>query len=166
MIRVEQREMWTPEGNRGDCMKCCFASVLELDYDDVPHFAAMEDWYGESRRWLAARGWALHGFNVAASHEDLPVAKPSITVDGYWLAGVVSRRIQNPCGVCAPNDRGFMLDGTPCPYCKGWGKTLGSHMIVMLNDEIAWDPHPRRADGHGGFTNGYFFRALDPSVLT
>lgn len=166
MIPVEQREMWSAEGNRGDCMKCCFASVLELEYDDVPHFAAMEDWYGESRRWLADRGWTLHGFSIAGRDETLPILKPRITVDGYWLAGVVSRRVQNPCGGCNPEDPGFMVDGLLCSYCRGWGKRLGSHMVVMKGAELVWDPHPRRDLGHAGFMSGSFFRPIDPAVFS
>lgn len=39
----------------GDCFRACVASLLELDLDQVPHFAA-RDWPRSLELWLAERG--------------------------------------------------------------------------------------------------------------
>lgn len=53
----------------GDCVKCCVASILELPYEDVPHFVAREvcnadgkplEWDQGINHWLSERGYPLH----------------------------------------------------------------------------------------------------------
>lgn len=37
----------------GDCWKACVASLLGVqDYDSVPHFVALDDWWGETHRYI------------------------------------------------------------------------------------------------------------------
>lgn len=138
MIPVEQRLQFDEgTGERGDCLKCCMASLLELDYDDVPHFASMgEMWWIEWTNWLAGRGWMLYNawFSVA---DDDPTRLTGYT-QGYWLASVTSRRTRK--------------DGSSI-----------SHMILMHDGEVAWDPHPLRDQGHLGFTEGQILAPLDPA---
>jgi len=46
------------EGRPGDCWKACVASLLDVqDYDSVPHFVALEDWWGETVKYV----WAETG---------------------------------------------------------------------------------------------------------
>lgn len=138
MNPVEQRLLFDAEtGQRGDCLKCCLASILGLTYDDVPHFAAMgDDWWTAKTNWLRERGWILGSAFWSVDADD-PTKLCGYT-QGYWLAGVKSRRTRP--------------DGSHL-----------SHMVVMLDGEIAWDPHPKRADGHLGFNDGYVLRPYDPS---
>lgn len=166
MIPVEQREMFDAEtGHRGDCLRCAFASVLELPYEDVPHFAAMGDnWFTEQTNWLAERNLRLLTVWNGAPGEHM--TPPMVPSDGYWLAGVVSRRVEHLCGACSPDDPGFMNDGRLCTFCRGWGKRKGGHVIVMKGAEVAWDPHPLREQGHGGFIDAQVFVPLDPSKVT
>ena len=53
----------------GDCVKCCVASILELPYEDVPHFVAREvrnaegsplEWETGLNHWLRERGYPLY----------------------------------------------------------------------------------------------------------
>ena len=138
MVPVEQREFFDEDtDSRGDCLKCCLASLLELDYEDVPHFAAMGDrWWTEWTNWLADRGWLL----ASAHWSTDPLDKTKLTgwTEGYWLAGVKSLRQRK--------------DGTHI-----------NHMVVMCGGELVWDPHPARADGHLGFNDGYVLRPYDPA---
>lgn len=151
-------------GKRGDCLKCALASILELDYDDVPHFAAMgTSWATEMWNWLAARNLKLLTVWTGTPGQHMtPALVPS---DGYWLAGVVSRRVENACGACEPDDPGFMRDGGLCTFCRGWGKCKGAHVVVMKGHEVAWDPHPLRDLGHAGFVEAQVLVALDPSKV-
>jgi hypothetical protein len=139
VIPVEQRLLFDAEtGQRGDCLKCCFASLLELEYDDVPHFAAMGDmWWIEQTNWLRDRGWLLaNAYWTTAPGSD--GQRLTGYTEGYWLAGVRSLRTR-------PD-----------------GSNLG-HTVVMLDGDLVWDPHPARADGHLGFTDGHVLRPYDPA---
>jgi len=45
----------------GDCFRACVASILELDYDQVPHFLQGEDgynplWFTDFEKWLRPMG--------------------------------------------------------------------------------------------------------------
>lgn len=52
-----------PGPNAGNCGAACLASLLELSLEEVPNFAAIEDWYGEAypamQAWLRERGFFL-----------------------------------------------------------------------------------------------------------
>lgn len=43
----------------GNCMAACVASLLELDLDNVPNFAAdpRDTWWQGFQEWLVDRGW-------------------------------------------------------------------------------------------------------------
>lgn len=43
----------------GNCMAACVASLLEMDLDDVPNFAAnpKDTWWMDFQEWLYHRGW-------------------------------------------------------------------------------------------------------------
>lgn len=63
MIKVKQTILHDPDnGDIGNCLQACIASILELDIHDVPHFAAHKgsDWFDRLNDWLLKRGlWAL-----------------------------------------------------------------------------------------------------------
>jgi hypothetical protein len=139
---VEQREMADPEnGVTGDCWKCCIASVLDLPYEDVPHFVADEiegrsdSWWNASQAFLRERGYVLASFALHGS--DTPLLRFGneeprwhFTAPGHWIAGVKSPR--------------FMEDGE-----------AGGHVVVMSGSSVVYDPHPQRDLGHLGFTDAY-----------
>lgn len=147
MIPVQQRI--TAAGGDGvlpgDCVKCCVASILELPYEDVPHFVNREvndadgkplDWYSGVNHWLRERGyplwlhtWRHHktSTEVFAERErrGLQPGEPMPAnankfpdpIGGYWIASVISENFED-----------------------------STHAIVMLNDQVAFDPstRPRR----------------------
>lgn len=41
---------------RGDCLRACVASLLELGADEVPNFRLADDQWGAMQDWLAGRG--------------------------------------------------------------------------------------------------------------
>lgn len=52
MIPVDQEFVHDPEnGQHGDCMRACIASILDLPREEVPHFAQL-DAQGEGNFWL------------------------------------------------------------------------------------------------------------------
>ena len=141
MIPIEQQLFYNEEtGERGDCLKCCLASLLELPYEEVPHFVAMGDrWFIEEMNWLASRNWQIFQAFFTVDEND-PTKLSGYTV-GYWLAGVTSLRTRS--------------DGSHI-----------SHMVVMKDNEIAFDPHPDRAQGHLGFETGEILIPVDPARFT
>ncbi len=150
----------------GDCVKCCVASILELPYEDVPHFVAREvkdadgkplDWFNGINHWLRERGYPLWlkrwTNNKTAAEvfalrdqlglqpgESMPatlmyrVSKYPDYHEGYWIASVISENFED-----------------------------STHAIVMLNDQVVFDPStkPRRTPYE--FIGGEVFVAKDPA---
>ncbi|MHA6764706.1 hypothetical protein [Streptacidiphilus sp. PAMC 29251] len=48
-----------PQGRIGNCLQAAVASLLDLDLDDVPHFAEHDDWLNRMVDWANARGWKV-----------------------------------------------------------------------------------------------------------
>lgn len=145
MIPVEQRQPYAPNQAVGDCWKCCIASILELDYDDVPHFTQLEEegttdsWWNLTQGFLRLRGCVLARFGLWGAETPMLIfgskkIRYHFSVPGHWIASVVSPRM------------------TP------EGENL-SHAVVMNGSTIAWDPHPSRDEGHLGFTEAYLLVA-------
>lgn len=59
MTPVDQRVFAEREGDVGDCLSACVASLLNLPLDDVPVFVAEPNWHAAMDNWLAERGLAL-----------------------------------------------------------------------------------------------------------
>jgi hypothetical protein len=142
MIAVPQRQLFDEEsGQAGDCWKCCIASILELDYDEVPHFVQLEqdgqvesywnatiDWLRRRRLavarfglWGTEKPFLLFGSQKIAYHFNAP---------GHWIASVTSLRIDRE------------------------GNNI-EHVVVMNGSSVIWDPHPLREQGHLGFREAH-----------
>lgn len=146
MIPVEQRQLYVPDESTGDCWKCCIASILELPYEDVPHFVEQEErgevesWWNETIGFLRPRGLTMATFGLWGDERPFLLfgSEPiryAFHAPGHWLASVVSPRT-------APG-----------------GEHI-SHVVVMNGDRIVFDPHPQRDDGHRGFTEAYLLVAI------
>jgi hypothetical protein len=122
------------DDQRGDCYKCCVASILELPYEDVPHFAMGEpnplySMFSNVNLWLRENGIPLSvdGRYYLAKHvqwtaDDIHsqydyAPQPRNLHPGYWIAVVKSR-----------------------VYSQS------QHAIVMKDGEVAFDPSPSRDD--------------------
>lgn len=167
MIPVEQQIMavFDEHGDntqRGDCMRASVASLFDLALEDVPHFAAADDWWDVWLRWLEARGLRVANVFYAVDEND-----PSTLIgwpgEVYWLATVYSPRGRARCHTC--KGRGKHRNHRPCRGCDATGLVPSLHSVVMLGREIVWDPHPRRDMGHLGFCGGYEFRVIDPARM-
>ena len=51
-----------PSGRIGNCFQTAVACVLDMDLDDVPHFAEFRDWTGHATAWSAQQGWIVQGY--------------------------------------------------------------------------------------------------------
>lgn len=174
MIPVEQPQLWRsadhPGGpQRGDCLRACIASILEVDYDAIPDFGGLS---GTVNAWLqnTAPG-------VTAPYRMLGDSwKEPETLDswrtwpdrhfenGYWIATIYSHRIPDV------EEFGCGCGGDPsCKWCGGrpesrsMGITWGLHAVVMFGGRLAWDPHPERTGKVGPFRGAMIFRLEDPA---
>lgn len=168
MIPVEQQilAVFDEHGDcivHGDCLRAALASLFELPIEEVPHFAESERWWGDWMDWLAERNLRI-GTAFYTVSEDDPTKLNGWPGDIYWLACVLSPRIKARCHTCGGHGVAN-AEGAYCEPCNGSGRVPGTHMVVMYGNEIAWDPHPQRTDGHLGFTHGYDLRVIDPARL-
>lgn len=47
----------------GDCFKTCVVNILNLPYEDVPHFAEFEEkWWDETQLWAMENGYRARAF--------------------------------------------------------------------------------------------------------
>jgi hypothetical protein len=75
--------------DRGDCMRACIASMLELDLSQVPNFLAFGRlWYNMMWAFLGVLGWELHytDFKNKPTEND--------TINGAIMASVKSLTIE------------------------------------------------------------------------
>lgn len=146
----------------GDCVKCCVASLLELPYEDVPHFVAHEvmipqpggepyasDWFTGLNYWLRTTGWALRAVHTSYHKNPLPreaastfdwyepYERPRLTSPhmGYWIASVISENFER-----------------------------STHAVVMLDGDVVHDPStkPRRTPYQ--FVSETHFVATNPAL--
>lgn len=96
----------------GDCVRASIASILERDYDEVPHFGLLEceppfrrfDYY--LNRWLTEQGYPFQYGEWYFTSSSFGIHFP-----GWCLGLVASKTLANT-----------------------------NHMVVMHNSEVRWDP--------------------------
>lgn len=115
MIPIKQRHIHDPKnGLYGDCHRAAIASILELDLDEVPHFAdgwpTGEVFMNREREFLLSRGL-------------IPIYTP------YKVSTL--EEIKEVTTVLHPNIY-YLIGGT-----SRYGT---AHTVVGLNGEIAHDP--------------------------
>ncbi len=129
MIPVPQRIVGRlRDEQRGDCFKCCVASVLHRNYEEVPHFVQQEE---AKRRyhidllndWLAEEGYLIRCMYQHAAPAE-PFVPCQLWIDGssegwrphipgWWIATVRSKRFPG-----------------------------AGHSVVMHDNRVAFDPSP------------------------
>ncbi len=80
-----------PPYSYGDCLRACIATILDLDAEQVPHFAdrgvSAEDALAHVRQWLAPQGLTIASFALPGSEplsgvmEYMEQMNPTVT----WL---------------------------------------------------------------------------------
>jgi hypothetical protein len=120
-----------PANNQvGDCMRACFASLLELELDAVPHFA-----FGERDPEVV---WQ----NIAAFLASHHLAAVTFNVPG----NVPAQAVLDMMGLTNPNVYyGFI----------GFANTA-DHMVIGLGAEIVHDPSWLKIGIHGPASNGVY----------
>lgn len=133
MRPLKQRFKHDPEnGVWGDCYRAAFASVLELDLDDVPHFSdggpsASMDTLERAEMWLRERG----------------LRTISITFTGDL------REVLMTVGRLNGDDLIYLLSGT--------SRTGVNHTVVCQGSKIAHDPSLTDAGIAGPCDDGLYW---------
>ena len=114
MKKIYQR---IDDPSHGDCYKCAIASILGLEYEDVPHFIEFgEDWLVEAQKFFKEHGYNYYGkelFNPRVAFLENPkrnvweniwpadnctfnALTPDMGIDVLFLATVYSPKYTNP----------------------------------------------------------------------
>lgn len=104
----------------GNCVQASLASLLDLQLEQVPHFALFGNrWGGALVFWMAERGKRLHVFSDSTA---------DVEYWEYWGVPV------HPLNY-APNAQ--MMIATGPSHTGPW-----SHVVVWKAGELVHDPHP------------------------
>lgn len=150
----------------GDCVKCCVASILELPYEDVPHFVAREvrdadgkplEWDQGINHWLRERGYPLH-YMVWRHHK---------------TAGEVfaeRERLGLQPGQSMPATLMYQTSTFPDRIDGYWIASVisenfedSTHAIVMHDREVVFDPSTKQRRTPYAFIGWGVFVATEPS---
>lgn len=108
------------DGLPGNCIQAAVASLLDLELDQVPHFAVYVDWFAAMRRWARDRGGDFTYF---------PMPVPEQYCAAWESVASWGREHQ-----------AFVILSGPSPRGPFW------HVVVGNVDlEVVHDPHPSRA---------------------
>ena len=139
MKKVYQRIV---DPQRGDCYKCCIASILGLEYEDVPNFIEFgEDWLIKAIEFFKEHGYKyaseyLYNPNViylenptinvyedvsAYKPKTLSAIKPNYGIDDLFMASVYSPKYTN-------------ASENPIEHCHS--------VLCDIDFNIVFDPNP------------------------
>lgn len=95
MKPVDQTILHDPEnGQVGDCMRACVASIFEFPIEEIPHFAIKEGqggWIKSYLRFLHSIGWSVYSMS-AKENSKHPLPEPGEN-DYYAAIGKSPRGI-------------------------------------------------------------------------
>jgi hypothetical protein len=119
-ILAERPDGHSAAGLPGNCLQTAVASLLELEVDQVPHFALYVDWFAAMRRWARDRGgdFTYFPFPVPEEHAEA------------WAS----------CQRWGREHSAYVILGGPSP--RG---PFGHVVVGTVDLETVHDPHPSRA---------------------
>jgi hypothetical protein len=136
-VKPVKQTIFAGPGVRGDCFRACVASVLELAIEDVPHFVAMNDWWGELQKWLSPSG--MSAFQLRLPPDELVMSMPA-------------------------EDLFCILSG-PSPRGNGLWHCVVGQVVNGWNFATVHDPHPSNDGLIGPAKSALFFIPLHPQAL-
>jgi len=124
MIGLQQTTTGGPEApaeERGDCLRACICSMLELPIEALPNFVAEDgdDWWGRLTAALRPLGWWEIGVALDPREDNADEQLEEWISPGFWLANVTSLNLEGN------------HPGTDRPL---------QHCVVMEGRNLAWDP--------------------------
>ena len=123
----------------GNCFQASVAGILDLPLEDVPHFVAMDDWWGGVCDWVAENDYLLYRYE--------PQFDEYSTYEEGWL-------------VTAPVDK---VPHNRVSIASGMGPRGYQHAVLWQHGKLAHDPHPSR-DGLLGEPEDYWIFEKKASI--
>lgn len=108
----------------GNCFQTAVASLLSLPLEDVPHFTAGEDWWGEFCSWVKMRNLSLTWFDEQFETQD---------IRNEWLTFSPLHLV--------PLDKILIASGISSRNLR--------HCVLWEDGKLLHDPHP----SHDGLVN-------------
>lgn len=142
---IPKQTHFVEDGKIGDCWRCCIAAVLGLPAEEVPHFLADENGElnhgsdADTQAWLNDRGYWL-AYATCDGGSRMAFRFPR------WARDHKKRPLP-PLICCGPTERS-----------KGLGK---HHAVVMVGDQLVYDPHPSEAGLTAIVEQWVIFRAAE-----
>lgn len=153
----------------GDCVRACYASILERPIEEVPHFVAGEvrhedgspmDWYSGVNEWLRREGYLFRIWHhTYYKHVDCQIAwraerdASGIRNESRDMLWIYDARDQ------APWYRGYWIASVISENFPG-----ATHAVVMLNGDVVHDPSPLPRQTPYKFVGETRFVVEDPVV--
>lgn len=148
MKKVFQRIV---DAGNGDCMKCAIATLLGLDYEEVPHFLHFESPNTVMANFMMSKGYEYEGclYNYPGSeYSTIHQLSECDGVNGLFYASVFSPKYYK-------EENGIK------------GHQIGHAVLINKNFEIVFDPNPAYESlekypasdemGYNGINNVYIF---------
>jgi len=114
---------------KGDCLRACVASLLELEIEQVPHFIRYNNWHASFIYFLASFGIQ---FNGTGRLSKLRFPEVSDTISGLVIAVVPSLNFEKMTHVVLMDIRGNVVHD-PSPKLS-----YNGHNIIESNTLSSW----------------------------
>lgn len=120
MIPIDQTKLSAQDGSvRGNCLRACLASILEIDIDSIPFFEDMDrEWHTPFFDFLDDNNLEFEGTGYFG------VGRPDKMKEFMEYEGI----------------DGYVIVGGKSP--RTWVK--GGHAVVYKDGKLIHDPHPSR----------------------
>ena len=152
MKKVFQRQI---DAGKGDCMKCVIATLLGLEYEEVPHFLEFENPISEMVDFMAEKGFEheclLYNY-PGSEYSTISKLKDCEGINGLFYASVFSPKYYK-------EENGIH------------GHQITHAVLINKNYEIVFDPNKNyeslekypAADqlGYNGIRNVYLFTKIN-----
>lgn len=128
---------------RGDCYKCAIASILDLEYEEVPHFVVDfgDDWLVEAQKFFKKHGYEYSGkelYNPRVAFLENPTWN---VWENLWpLEELTFNALTQDMGI-----NGLFLASVYSPKYTSPSEHPTSHLHSVLCDidfNIVFDPEP------------------------
>ncbi len=121
------------DGQKGNCMQAAFASLFEVELDEVPNFIeySEQEWPDVFDRFVRDLGYEYTGFFEPPDHPNDPKFD-NMNVDGFFYACVPSKNFDGVGHAVLINRNGMVAHDPNPPNMKSWhGKNIVESQEIL-----------------------------------
>lgn len=128
---------------RGNCTVAAFASLLELELENIPHFNLYDEHWGEVQyAFMYFLGYKLEAVINPTTISDIPKDK---SINGHFFASVKSKTFKDASHAVIMDTNGIVTHD-PNPNELWLGVDLIKEIDKNLNYFKVWVPHNEEID--------------------